>query len=67
MLNKPKLANLALIALTTLVAPIAKAECGAAAHNSDGLPPPLRSLPEPAVQGEESDSYQAASPDAVRL
>jgi hypothetical protein len=38
-LRNPGLANLALAALSILVAPIAKAECGAAAHNSDGLSP----------------------------
>lgn len=63
-LTNPRLVYLALAALSILVAPIAKAECGAAAHNSGGLSPALRSLPEPAPQAVESDSSQAASPDA---
>jgi hypothetical protein len=62
-LTNPRLVHLALAALSILVAPIAKAECGAAAHNSGGLSPALRSLPEPAPQAVESDSAQAASPD----
>ena len=62
-LRSPGLANLALVALSILVAPIAKAQCGATAHNSDRLSPALRSLHEPAPQGQESDSYQAASPE----
>ena len=45
-----RLVNLALITLSILVAPIAKAECGAAAHNGSSLSPELRSLPEPAPQ-----------------
>ena len=63
-LTNPRLVYVALTALSILVAPIAKAECGAAAHNSGGVSPALRSLPEPAAQGEENDSSQAASPDA---
>jgi hypothetical protein len=63
-LTNPRLVYLALAALSILVAPIAKAECGAAAHNSAGLSPALRGLLEPGAQEEESDSSQAASPDA---
>ena len=63
-LTNPRLVYLALAALSILVAPIAKAECGAAAHNSGGLSPALRGLLEPGAQEEESDSSQAASPDA---
>ena len=62
-LRNLRLANLALIALSILIAPIAKAECGAAAHNTDRLSPALRSLQEPTPQREEDNSYQAASPD----
>jgi hypothetical protein len=58
------LASLALVALSIVVAPIAKAECGTVAHNSAGLSPALRSLPEPAAEGEENGSNQADSPDA---
>jgi|HubBroStandDraft_6_1064221.scaffolds.fasta_scaffold16758_4 hypothetical protein len=64
MLNRPRLVYLALAALSILVAPVAKAECGAVAHKGGGLSPAVRSLAEPAVQEEESDSSQAASPDA---
>lgn len=63
-LTNPRLVYLALAALSILVAPIAKAECGAAAQNSAGLSLALRGLPEPAPQAVESDSSQAASPDA---
>jgi len=52
------------VALSILIAPIAKAECGSAAPSSGGLSPALRSLPEPAAPREENDSYQATSPDA---
>jgi hypothetical protein len=58
------LATLALVTLSILVAPIAKAECGAAAHNNDRLSPALRSLQEPPTQGEEDSSLDAASPNA---
>jgi hypothetical protein len=64
-LRNPRLVNLALITtLSILVAPIAKAECGAAAHNGDRLSPELRSLQEPAAQGEEDYSDQAGFPEA---
>jgi hypothetical protein len=59
--TKSRLVYLALAALSILVVPIAKAECGAAAHKSGGLSSALRSLPEPSAQGEENDSFQAAS------
>jgi len=62
-LRNPRLVNLALITLSILVAPIAKAQCGAATHNGNGLSPALRSLHEPSAQGHESDSYQTASPE----
>ena len=39
------LVSLALVALSILIAPIAKAECGSAAPSSGGLSPALRSLP----------------------
>jgi len=63
-LRTPGLANLALAALSILVAPIANAECGAVAHKSGELSPALRSLPETAAQADESDSLQSASPEA---
>jgi hypothetical protein len=63
-LTNPRLVYLAVAALSIVIAPIAKAECGAAAHNSSGLSPALRSLPEPGPREEESDSNQAASPNA---
>ncbi len=58
-----RLVNLALITLSILVAPIAKAECGAAAHNGSSLSAELRSLPEPATEGEDF-SDQHGSPTA---
>jgi hypothetical protein len=64
MLNKPTLANLALIALSILAAPFSRAECGVVAHNGNTLSPQLKSLQEPAVQGEEGDSDQADLPNA---
>jgi hypothetical protein len=63
-LRNPRLVDLAVIALSILVVPIAKAECGAAAHNSDRLSPELRSLQAPAAPEDESESNQAASPDS---
>jgi hypothetical protein len=54
----PGLAILALAALSILVAPIAKAQCGAA-HNSGGLSPALKSLQEQALQGDENTASQA--------
>jgi hypothetical protein len=63
-LRNPRLVSLALVALSILVAPIAKAECGAAANNSNNLSLELRSLQEPAAQAEENDLNQAASPKA---
>jgi hypothetical protein len=62
--RNPRLANLALIALSILVAPAVKAECGAAAHNGNTLAPELRSLQEPAAQDGEDFSDQAGSPEA---
>jgi hypothetical protein len=63
-LRNPGLLNLALITLSILVAPVAKAECGTAAHNGNRLSPELRSLQEPAAQGEEDFSDQAGLPEA---
>jgi hypothetical protein len=63
-LRNPRLANLALIALSILVTPAVKAECGAAAHNGNTLAPELRSLQEPAAQEGEDFSEQAGSPEA---
>jgi hypothetical protein len=62
-LRNPGLVNLALITLSILVAPVAKAQCGTAAHNGNKLSPQLRSLQEPAAQGEDF-SDQAGSPVA---
>ena len=44
MFNKPKLANLALIALSILAALFSRAECGAVVHNGNTLSPQLKSL-----------------------
>ena len=49
-LRNPMLTNLVLIALSILVAPAVKAECGAAAHNETALAPELRDFQEPAAQ-----------------
>lgn len=56
------IASLALVVLSMVVAPIAKAACGA--HSSDGLSPALRSLQEPAMQGDESAPSQAVPPQS---
>jgi hypothetical protein len=63
-LRNPGLVNLALITLSILVAPVAKAQCGTAAHNGNRLSPQLRSLQEPAAQGEDDFSDQPGSPVA---
>ena len=60
-LRNPGLANLALVALSIFVVPIAKAECGAVAHNPARLSSELRSLQEPAAQDEDY-SDEAVSP-----
>jgi hypothetical protein len=65
MLHRPTLANLVLIALCILAAPISRAECGTAAHDASTLSPQLKSLQKPAAQGEESDSDQADLPNAT--
>src|SRR6266700_1341943 len=62
-LRNPELAILALAALSILVAPLANAQCGVA-HNSGGLSPALRSLQEPAMQGDESSASQAVPPQS---
>jgi len=62
-LRNPGLAILALAALSILVAPLANAQCGVA-HNSGGLSPALRSLQEPAVQGDESSASHAVPPQS---
>ena len=56
------LASLALVALSILVAPIAKAACGAA-QNGNGLPSASSSIPQAMVPMEQNDSSQAPSPD----
>jgi hypothetical protein len=63
-LRRVGLTNLALLALSILVAPAAKAQCRAAAHNGNTLAPELRSLQEPAAQDGEDFSDQAGSPEA---
>jgi hypothetical protein len=60
-LRNPGLAILALAALSILVAPLANAQCGVT-HNSGGLSPALRSLQEPAMQGDEPSASQAVPP-----
>jgi hypothetical protein len=62
--RKPRLANVALLALSILVAPAVKAECGAAAHNGATLAPELRNLQEPAAQDEGDFSDDVGSPQA---
>jgi hypothetical protein len=62
--RKPRLANVALLALSILVAPALKAECGAAAHNGATLAPELKNLQEPAVQDDGDFSDDVASPQA---
>ena len=63
-LRRVGLTNLALLALSILVAPAAKAQCRAAAHNGNTLAPELRSLQEPAAQDGEDFSDHAGSPEA---
>ena len=63
-LRNPSVAHLVLIALSILVAPAMKAECGAAAHNGNTLAPELQSLQEQEAQDEEDFSDQADSPKA---
>jgi hypothetical protein len=62
-LRNPGLVILALAALSIVVAPLAKAQCGAA-HNSGGLSPALRNLQGLAVQGDENAASQAVPPDS---
>jgi hypothetical protein len=61
-LRNPGLVILALAVLSILVAPNAKAACGA--HNSDGLSPALRSLQVPAMQGDEPSASQIVPPES---
>jgi hypothetical protein len=63
-LRRVGLTNLALLALSILVAPAVKAECGAAAHNGATLAPELRNLQEPAAQDEGDFSDDVGSPQA---
>jgi hypothetical protein len=62
-LRNPGLPILALGALSIVVAPLANAQCGAA-HNSSGLSAALRSLQEPALQGDENAASQAVPPES---
>ena len=62
MLNNPRLAGLALIALSILAAPFSRAECGTVAHNANTLSPQAKSLQEPAALG-AVDSDQADLPN----
>jgi hypothetical protein len=63
-LRRVGLTNLALLALSILVAPAIKAECGAAAHNGATLAPELRDLQEPAAQDDGDFSDEVGSPQA---
>jgi hypothetical protein len=63
-LTRIGLTNLALLALTIMVAPAVKAECGAAAHNGATLAPELRNLQEPAAQDDGDFSDDVGSPQA---
>src|ERR1700686_95669 len=62
-LRNPGMAILALVVLSILAAPLAKAQCGAA-HNNGGLSPALRNLQGLAVQGDESAASQAFPPQS---
>jgi hypothetical protein len=62
-LGRVGLTNLALLALSILVAPAVKAECGAA-HNGGTLAPQLRNFQEPAAQDEGDFSDEVGSPQA---
>jgi len=55
-LSKPKIVNLVLLALSVLVAPIAKAACGASPSTSS-------SIPQAMVPMEQNGSSQVPSPD----
>jgi hypothetical protein len=57
-LRNPGIAVVTLVALSILVAPLAKAQCGAAPNNG-GLSPTLRSRREPALQGDVNTASQA--------
>lgn len=63
-LRRVGLTNLALLALSILVAPAIKAECGAAVHNGAILAPELRDLQEPAAQDDGDFSDEVGSPQA---
>jgi hypothetical protein len=63
-LRKVRLTNLALLALSILVAPAVKAECGAAAHNAGVLAPQLGNFQEPAAQDDADFSDEIGSPQA---
>jgi hypothetical protein len=63
-LTKQLLFESALLALSVLVAPVAKAECGFRAHEGNALAPELKSLQEPAAQDERDLSDQAGAPES---
>jgi hypothetical protein len=63
-LRRLGLTNLALLALSILVAPAVKAQCGATARNGGTLPPQLRNFQEPAAQNGGEFSDEAGSPQA---
>jgi hypothetical protein len=68
-LRRVGLTNLALLALSVLVVPALKAQCGAAARNAGTLSPQLRNFQEPAVQDEGDFSDEvgwAQAPDEER-
>jgi hypothetical protein len=63
-LTKQLLFESALLALSVLVAPVAKAECGFRAHEGNALAPELKGLQEPAAQDERDLSDQAGAPES---
>jgi hypothetical protein len=63
-LTKQLLFESALLALSVLVAPVAKAECGFRAHEGNALAPELKSLQEPAARDERDLSDQAGAPES---
>jgi hypothetical protein len=58
-------ASIALIALSTLAAPGAKAQCRASARDGGTFAPELRSLQEPPGLDQEDSSDQAGSPEGL--
>lgn len=62
-LKNSTLAISGLVALSILIAPIAKAACGPAAHSGDASSSESSSIPQAMALMEQDDSSQAPSPD----